>query len=93
MLLGQFEPERALELGDAIQCLGFGARVNEAVELFTQKEQPFPSGAQLFGLDPSPFSRLECRVGFHGLFFGALLFVLSVALRLRETASRGGQRE
>ena len=46
----------------------------------------------LFGLLLSPSAVcLICRVGFHGLFFGALLFVLSVALRLRETASRGGQ--
>jgi len=93
LLLCQFDPERTLERGDAIQSLGFGAGVNEAVTLLAHKEQPLPLCAQLFGLDLSPFACSECRVGFHGLFFGALLFVLSVALRLRETASRGGQRE
>jgi len=49
-------------------------------------------GPSLFGLDPSPsFGLICCRGGFHGLFFP--LFVLSVALRLRETAGRGGQRK
>jgi hypothetical protein len=46
---------------------------------------------ELFGLAQSLPSGLAGRVGFHiGVFFSALLFVLSVAFA-RETASRGGQ--
>ena len=55
-------------------------RVNEAVAFLPDKQVPFLlPRARLFGLAPSLLSGLVGRVGFHGVFFSALLFVLSVA--------------
>jgi len=85
--------EGLLKGGYAVQGFCFAGGVNESVNLLTHKQVVFPLLTRLFGSKLSPFIfGLVCCVGFHGLFF-IRLFVSFIALRWKETASRGGQRE